>query len=235
MNGRISNATKLVVTSALVLFAAACSSAPQLKEEAKAAPPPSVPDLKVSPAAKAQATDAKPAAQAKNAKKKPPTDTFGKGKSLITVKGHPGGANHHSFWSEELDVDGSGQPVLVDVAWDNSHKVMYLSRDSSFTCRNGQSADGSILTAIYGKGAASNRPAGSGWWVAELDEGECGVHAAGLYGCKFNSDGVNSDCGSAVIQEVEDDVVISPLPGGDRSSATAGPGGAADSGTPSKQ
>ena len=233
MERRIAVTANLFMISALVLTTAGCEKTPAPKEEAKAAPPapaPSVPDLKVGAAAKAKAANPKPGAKAT---KKPPADIFGKGKATITVKGHPGGVNH-SFWTEELDVDDSGQPVLVDVAWDNSHKVLYLSRERSFTCRNGQTADGSILTTIYGKGNTKAKPTGSGWWVAELDEGECGVHSAGLYGCRFDADGLNTDCGSAVVQDVDDDVAITPLQA-DQSAAPPGQGKAADASAPSKQ
>ena len=95
---------------ALLMLTIRCSKTPPPKQEAKqAAPVPSLPDLKVSAAAKAKALNPKPGS---HAQKKPVADTFGKGRASITVKGHPGGI-HHSFWSEDLDVNGSGTPVLV--------------------------------------------------------------------------------------------------------------------------
>ncbi len=195
----------------LLLLAAACSNAPEAKQEPKTPPKPaaSVPDLKVSPAAKAKAMDPKPAPAAQ---KKEVAERFGKGKASIAVKGHPGGKSTHSFWAEQLDVDDSGQPVLVDMAWDNPHKVLYISRDRSFSCRNGGTADGSILTAIYGKDNKLNKPPGSGWWIAELDAGECGVATAGTYGCRFDADGMNTECGSTSVEDVNDDIEVVPLP-----------------------
>ena len=65
---------------------------------------------------------------------------------------------------------------------------------------------------VYGKDNKLDKPTGSGWWVAELDAGECGVHEAGLYGCRFDPNGTNADCGSATIQDERDDVQIVPLP-----------------------
>jgi hypothetical protein len=204
------NVKPITTGIAVLLFTVGCSKAPEPKEEVKQPPKPpaSVPDLKVSPAVTAKALNPKPGPKAQ---KKPVADTFGKGKASITVRGHPGGVDH-SFWSEELDVDGNGQPVLVDVAWDNRHKVAYISRERSFACRNGQTADGSVLTTVYGKNNTLKRPTGSGWWVAELDQGECGVHSEGLYGCRFDGAGANTDCGSATIQDAKDDVEIVPLP-----------------------
>ncbi len=210
-----------IIPVASLMLLTACSKAPAPEEKKEAAkpapPPPSVPDIKVSPAVKAKADAPKPGPKATKQKV---ADTFGKGKASITVKGHPGGVAH-SFWTEDIDVDGSGNPVTTDVAWDNHHKVLYVSKDRSFQCRNGQSADGSTLMAVYGKGNTLKKPAGSGWWVAELDAGECSVGEAGIYGCKFDSDGNNTDCGSATIQSDQDDVVIVPLPapGGSGSSA----------------
>jgi len=205
-----STLSALAASIAILTFTLACSKAPEPKEEANQAPPPapSVPDLKVSAAAKAKALDPKPGP---HAQRKPVADTFGKGRASITVKGHPGGVNH-SFWSEELDVDGTGTPVLVDTAWDNRHKVLYLSREHTFACRNGQTADGSSLMVVYGKDNTLDKPTGSGWWVADLEAGKCGVHDAGLYGCKFDPNGTNTDCGSAAIQDERDDVQIVPLP-----------------------
>ncbi len=208
----------LSLSAASLLLLSACSKAPapEEKEAAKPAPPPpSVPDLKVTPAIKAKADAPKPGAKATKMKT---ADTFGKGKASVTVKGHPGGVDH-SFWEEELDVDGSGNPVTSDIAWDNHHKVLYVSKDRSFQCRNGQSADGSTLMAVYGRRNTLKKPAGSGWWVADLDAGKCSVGEAGIYGCKFDSDGNNTDCGSATIQSDQDDVVIVPLPGGSSSPA----------------
>lgn len=200
-----------------LLFAAACNKASTSEQNATASeqkpaaakPAPSVPNLKVSPAIQAKADSPKPGPKAIVKKEKP--DTFGKGKAAVKVKGHPGGVDH-SFWAEEVDVDGSGNPVQVDEAWDNRHKVLYISKDRTFTCGNGQTADGSTLTVVYSKGNTLDRPAGSGWWISELDAGECGVAEAGVYGCKFDASGNNTECGVATVKSEDDDVVILPLP-----------------------
>lgn len=198
--------------SGLLLLLTSCAKTPppqQAEKKEPAKPAPSVPQVKVSPAIQAKAELGKPGPKAT---KKATADAFGNGRAAITVKGHPGGV-HHSFWAEELDVDGSGQPVTVDEAWDNQHKVLYISKDRQFTCGDGQTADGSTLMAVYGKGNTLHKPAGSGWWVAELDQGECSVESAGIYGCRFEPDGTNHDCGTATMQSEQDDVVIVPLPG----------------------
>ncbi|HEV2446065.1 MAG TPA: hypothetical protein VGS58_09090 [Candidatus Sulfopaludibacter sp.] len=205
-------ATFIAAGALVVLMSSACSKSPappQEEKKAAAKPAPSMPNVKVTPAVQKKVDTPKPGPKAT---KQHAADQFGKGKTSITVKGHPGGATH-SFWAEELDVDGSGNPVQVDEAWDNRHKVLYISKDRTFTCGNGQSADGSTMMAVYGKGNTLQKPAGSGWWVAELDRGECAVEEAGVYGCRFDAAGNNTDCGSATIHSDEDDVVIIPLPG----------------------
>jgi hypothetical protein len=233
----------------ITLFAAvllsSCGSkapGPQVAQQQPAPPPkpaPSVPNVKVAPAVQAKGATPKPGPKAAHEKV---ADTFGKGKASITVKGHPGGVQH-SFWAEELDVDASGNPVQTDEVWDNHHKVLYLSNDRSFSCGNGQSATGSTLMAVYGKGNTLKKTPGSGWWLTELDAGACGVQQAGLYGCRFDAAGNNTDCGSGTIQSEADDVVIVPLPGASSGSSGNTPpappaqpsGPAQGSGTQGKQ
>ena len=200
-----------LAASLLILLTFSCGKTfapqPELKKEA-AKPAPSIPRIEVTPAIQTKALTPKPGAKAV---RKEVADTFGKGKASIMIKGHPGGVNH-SFWSEELDLDGSGNAVPVDEVWDNRHKVLYLSKERPFRCGNGQTADGSTLMAVYGKGNTLGKPIGSGWWVAELDAGECNVQAAGIYGCHFDAGGTNKICGAAVVQAAQDEVVIEPLP-----------------------
>jgi hypothetical protein len=213
------------VTIPILLFPAlfltiSCNKSPEQQAQpqppvAAAKPVPSVPNVKVSPAVQAKADTPKPGPKATPKKV---ADNFGKGKASIQVKGHPGGV-HHSFWEEEVDVDGSGNPVQTDEVWDNHHKVLYLSNDRSFSCGDGQSATGSTIMALYGKGNTLKKTPGSGWWMTELDAGACGVQEAGLYGCHFDATGNNTDCGAGTIDSEADDVAIVPIPGASQGSA----------------
>ncbi len=202
--------------TALVLLVSACKHSSN-SEEATNQPAPkpaaSVPNIKVTPPVQAKAASPKPGP---NANKKPDNEAFGKGKATVHLKGS---THDRSFCAEQLDVDNSGNPVLVEEAWDNQNKILYISNDRNFTCGNGQMATGSTLMAVYGKGNLRKRPAGSGWWVSELNEGDCGVPRGALYGCRFDAAGNNSDCGGATLQSEVDDVVIVPLP---QSGATQG-------------
>lgn len=205
---------------ALALLASACKQSPKPEEAANQPAPkptPSVPNIKATPPVQAKAASPKPGP---NANKKPDTEAFGKGQATVHLKGSP---HDRSYWAEQLDVDNSGNPVLVDEAWDNRNKVLYISNDRNFTCGNGQTATGSTLMAVYAKGNLRKRPAGSGWWVSELNAGDCGVPRGGLYGCRFDAAGNNSDCGGATVQSEVDDVVIVPLPqSGDSQGGTSG-------------
>lgn len=213
----------LALSTAVTLLGASCKESPKPTEVAQNAAPepaPSVPAVKVTPPVQAKAMAPKPTP---DAVKKPSAQTFGKGRASVTFQGQPA---TRSFWSEQLDVDNSGKPVLVDEAWDNHSKILYINDTRGFTCANGQTGTGSVLTAVYGKGNTRKRPAGSGWWVAELNAGDCHRHDDTLYGCRFDAAGNNSDCGVATVQP--EDIVIVPESGsgassGDASSQPASP------------
>ena len=208
----------------VALLATACKQSPKPEEavnQPAPQPAPSVPNIKLTPPVQAKAAAPKPGPKAS---KKPDTEAFGKGQATVHLKG---GSHTRSFWTEQLDVDNSGNPVLVDEAWDNRDKVFYISNDRAFTCGNGQTATGSTLMAIYAKGNLRKRPVGSGWWVSELHAGDCGVPRDGLYGCRFDAAGNNSDCGGATVQADVNDVVIVPLP-----QSGASPGGASGQAAP---
>ncbi len=240
MRVRFARTGVILLATAAALMTIACKQAPKPEVAAnqpveKPAPPPapSVPNIHATPPVQAKAAAAKPGP---NAQKKPDTQVFGKGKASVHLKGS---AHDRSFWAEQLDVDNSGNPVLVDEGWDNRDKVLYISNDRSFTCGNGQPASGSTLMAIYAKGNPRKRPVGSGWWVSELNAGDCGVPVEGLYGCRFDASGNNTDCGQATVQPEVNDVIIVPLSPSANSPQTSTPtqpptaGGAAGQPSPS--
>lgn len=209
MKARFAHSVVFSLVTALALMAIACKEPPKPEKavnQPAPKPAPSVPDVKVTPPVQAKAAAPRPGPKAS---RKPDTEAFGKGAAAVHFKGN---RRDRSFWAEQLDVDGSGNPVLVDEAWDNRAKVLYISNDRTFTCGNGQMASGSTLMAVYAKGNPRKRPVGSGWWVSELKAGDCGVPRDDLYGCRFDAAGNNSDCGEATIQSETDDVVLVPLP-----------------------
>jgi hypothetical protein len=113
-----------------------------------------------------------------------------------------------SYWVQQIDLDSDGNVDTVSTLWDDESKMMFLSKQGPFTCLNGNTGAGDFLMALFGNGNTAGRPVGSGWWVAELDAGECGAKAAGLFGCRFNATGASTECGAAVINEKRQDVTI---------------------------
>jgi hypothetical protein len=92
--------------------------------------------------------------------------------------------------------------------WDETAKVLFTFADKPLTCVDGSSANGSLMVATWGNGNQMNRPAGSGWWMASLDKGECKAHTSEAYGCKFDATGKNTSCGVAKLNEKTNDLTI---------------------------
>ena len=64
------------------------------------------------------------------------------------------------------------------------------------------------VSGVYAAGNPANKPAGSGWWAADLNQGQCAVKSEGLFGCTFNKDGVNMACGLADIDNRTHDLLV---------------------------
>jgi len=158
--------------------------------------------VKVQPPAsvKAKANAAEVPAQAKK------MTTVGKGKVVVTTANAAGDSD--SFWVEEIDIDGDGNVERTDLLWDDEDKVLYLYADGTFTCTKGGTGEGGMLIALYGQGNPRKKPAGSGWYVVELDKLECAAQAADLFGCRFDAQGNPTACGAALIDAKNDDIVI---------------------------
>jgi hypothetical protein len=119
-------------------------------------------------------------------------------------------ANPSYVWSQEVDYDNDGTVEEIDYLYDPVDKMTYLYADKDFTCAGGKSrGSGGILIAVYNEGNKLRKPAGSGWYMAELDKGECNAQAAALWGCKFDANGDATVCGLAAAQ-AQDDIEIVP-------------------------
>jgi hypothetical protein len=116
-------------------------------------------------------------------------------------------ANQSYVWSQEVDYDNDGTVEKTDFLFDPVDKMTFLYVEKDFTCAGGTGrGSGGILMAIYGDGNKQGKPAGSGWYVAELDKGECNAQAAALWGCKFDANGNQTACG--IVAVVQDDIQI---------------------------
>jgi hypothetical protein len=130
------------------------------------------------------------------------------GKGKATVNTANAAADSDSFWVEDIDIDGDGNVETTDVVWDDEDKVLLLYADGEFQCRVAGTGTGDMLVVINGQGNSRGRPAGSGWYLVTLDEGECKAKAAGTYGCKFDDKGNETACGVALIDEKNDELII---------------------------
>ena len=153
----------------------------------------------------------KPAAVASQAGSTPPasaTPTKSAGANKEKVSTANSATDDDSFWSERIDVDGDGDVEDTNVVWDDEDKILFAYSSGAFSCKNGGTATAELLVATNAAGNPRGRPAGSGFWLADLDKGECGAQAAGLWGCKFDATGSETACGVAVLDEKNDDLVI---------------------------
>jgi hypothetical protein len=133
------------------------------------------------------------------------------GGNNVTVSTANSAADDDSVWLEKLDVDGDGDVEDTNLVWDDEDKVLFAYSVGSFACRNGGTATAELLIATNSAGNPRNRPAGSGFWVADLDKGECGAQAAALWGCKFDANGNNTACGVATLDARNDDLMIATV------------------------
>lgn len=196
---RFSIGSRMVI-SAATLFVLVSSD--QLSAQAAAGV-----EMKVGKQPSAKAASPKPAT---GAKQKSQAASVGKGAARMTTNNTPG--DRDSFWVEEIDIDGDGSLELTDMLYDDEDGVLFIAADKTLKCSDRGQAEGAVLMAVYVKGNRLNRPVGSGWWIAELDAGECKMPGGGLWGCKFNAKGDATECGVAYISPESDDIRMRPAP-----------------------
>jgi len=128
---------------------------------------------------------------------------IGRGNTMID-SGDP----KSSFWSEPADLESNGTVAQADMLWDASAKIFYAFAHTTLRCSHGKSTEGDILIGIYGKKNFLGKAAGSGWWVVDLQNGQCQAPLAGLYGCKFDNRGRTLACGRAELDTRINDMAI---------------------------
>lgn len=152
--------------------------------------------------------EAAPEARAAGGTPEPPADatsatSIGEGDLSVSA------ADTGSFWVEELDLLDDGQVEEVDLLWDDEAKVLYLFGAETFTCADGvNEGAGGVLVAIYDADNADDEPAGSGWYLVELDAAECDAQSDTLWGCEFDANGEETDCGLASLDTVTGDILL---------------------------
>ena len=111
-------------------------------------------------------------------------------------------------WAEQIDVDGNGAAEQTNLVWDGVDRVLFSDSSGTFTCSNGSTGTGELLVAVNGAGNTRGRPVGSGFWVASMDKGQCGVPAGTMWGCKFDATGTVTTCGVATVDQKNNDLII---------------------------
>jgi hypothetical protein len=154
----------------------------------------------VKPAAVAKKAGTAAPAGAKTAK------TAGGNKATVSTANSA--TDDDSFWVEKLDVDGDGDVEDSNLVWDDEDGVLFSYTVGAFACKGGGTATAELLIGVNAAGNPRKRPAGSGFWLANLEAGECGAKAAAMWGCKFDASGAETACGVATLDEKTDDLVI---------------------------
>jgi hypothetical protein len=125
------------------------------------------------------------------AKAKGQRDTIGAGRVTVTASGPS------AYW-EEHNAMGQIAHAVVTTAflYDQKAGILYGYRNGDFACNN-SNMSGNVLEAVYTQGNSAGQPAGSGWYVAELNAGQCGAKQDGVFGCRFDASGQHTACGIA--------------------------------------
>lgn len=155
------------------------------------------PKVKVGKQLTAKATSPAPGANAKNT-----TQKASVGKGATSVKA----SQPSAFWTEELDVDDDGTVENSQYLYDAKRGILYTYREDDFACPNGNPESGSILMALYTQGNSVNKPVGSGWYVVNLNTGQCAAKKSGTFGCKFDANGNATECGAATVNNATGEV-----------------------------
>jgi len=150
------------------------------------------PTVKIGPAVGAAAAAPGPGPTAKNQSQKTSI-----GKDATSVKASAPSA----YWTDLVDLDNDGRVDDNQFLYDAKRGVVYTYREDNFSCADGSPSKGEILMGIYSKGNEAGKPAGSGWYIVGLKAGQCGEKKAGTFGCKFDSGGTPTVCGSAKVND----------------------------------
>lgn len=156
--------------------------------------------VKVSGNLISKAQSVKPPATAKQKK------STGKGQTAFSTANPK--EDGDSMWVEQFDLNNDGATEETEFLFDDEDKVLYAYGKVACDCAGGGRSKGGLLYAIYCKDNPRNKPAGSGWWVAALDVGECGAKAATLFGSKFDAKGQTTASGIVVLDAENDDIIV---------------------------
>ncbi len=107
-------------------------------------------------------------------------------------------------WVEELDIDGDGATERTELLFDDEDGVLFAYAETDVPCRAGGIAVIAVLVGVNVEGNHRGRAAGSGFYAALFEPGECGASVAGTYGCTFDPAGKTSQWVSMKVDEDND-------------------------------
>ena len=149
---------------------------------------PASPQVEVPILPKARAMTPAPPVDAKHKAMK---NTLGEGRVTVTTPGPS------TYWEEHNAMGQIIQGVVTtSFLFDQKAGILYAYRNGDFACNN-SNMSGNVLEAVYTQGNPGGQPVGSGWYIAELNAGQCGAAKDGIFGCKFNAEGQKTACGVA--------------------------------------
>jgi hypothetical protein len=193
--------TRLTVAFAALGLLAACAETQSATAPSSARSGKTGVDAKINPAALARASQPAPAS-ATTAR------SAGKGNLVVNTANSP--TDSDPTWMESMDFDMDGNVDAAQYTYDDDDKVTYIYTEVAFPCLNGTGTfKGGMLTAVFGVNNTWGKAAGSGWYVTELNAGQCNAMTRAIWGCRFDATGARTQCGWATIQSDKDDILIS--------------------------
>ena len=167
---------------------------------AQAPPGPiTTPNVQVAPTVTAMAANPAPSPKAKNQGTK---TSIGSPAASVKASGPS------AYWTDLVDVDGDGVEEDNQFLFDKKRGILYTYRNDNYQCADGTAQRGDVLMGIYTQGNPAGRPAGSGWFVVAVNAGQCGEKKAGLFGCRFDTNGKPTTCGTAKTKEESGEVEV---------------------------
>jgi hypothetical protein len=157
------------------------------------------PTMNVGPAAAAKAANPTPSAAARNQRQK---TAIGAGTASAKASGPS------AYWTDLVDIDGDGVEEETQFLFDKQRGILYSYNQDTYQCGDGTSLNGDVLMGIYTQGNTAGRPLGSGWYVVAVKEEQCGEKKPGLFGCRFDTSGKPTTCGTAKVREESGEVVV---------------------------
>jgi hypothetical protein len=191
--------TRWMALLALLLGSSGIAFAQTAQSQSAQTSTQSAPKVVVGKKLTAKANTPAPGATAKNAGQK---SVIGKGATSVNA------SQPSSFWAEDLDVDDDGVVESSDYLYDAQRGILYTYREDDFACPNGKPESGSILMALYAKGNKAHQAVGSGWYMVNLNSGQCAAKKAGTFGCKFNAQGQATACGVATVNNATGEIDV---------------------------